>query len=113
MRLRDIELSPAGEVTQITTIATGVTLNAPSGQITTVSTTLAAGDEAEFVVTNNTVGATSVVLVNIASTSSAGTPIAVVSRVAAGSFTVLLANLHASAALNNTLTLNFVVLGGK
>lgn len=98
-----------GSVTQATSITTGVTLNSRAGQITTVSTTLAAAAEATFTVTNSTVSAEDAVTVCIGSTSSAGTPIAVVSAVADGSFNVRLSNLHASAALDNTLTLNFVV----
>lgn len=108
----NVTLSNGGTVTQATSITTGVTLNTSSGQITTVSTTLAAAAEAEFVVTNSQVAATDVVIVNLAVTSSAGTPIAVVSRVAAGSFTILVANLHAANALDNTLVINFAVIKG-
>lgn len=101
-----------GAVTQITTISTGVTLNKLCGTITTVSSTLAAGAEADFIVTNSTVAATDLVIVNIKSTTSGGTPIAVVAAVAAGSFTVRLSNLHASAALDNTLVISFAVIKG-
>lgn len=101
-----------GTVTQASSITTGVTLDKLCGQIVTVSTTLAAAAEADFVVTNSKVAATDVVVVCIASTSSAGTPVAVVAAVAAGSFTIRLSNLHASAALDNTLTINFMVLKG-
>lgn len=107
-----ITVADRGTVTQATSITTGVTLNNRSGAITTVSTTLAAGAEAEFVVTNSTVGANDVVIANLAATTSAGTPAVVVSRVAAGSFTLQVQNLHATAALDNTLVINFVVIGG-
>lgn len=103
-------LSGAGAVTQITTISTGVTLDAIAGTITTVSTTLAAAAEADFIVTNSKVAATDCIVANIKSTSSAGTPIVSVVAVAAGSFTVRITNLHASAALDNTLLINFVVI---
>ena len=109
----DIDLADGGTVTQITSIATGVTLNTHSGQITTVSSTLAAAAEAAFVVTNSTVAATDVVIANLASTSSAGTPVVSVTAVAAGSFTITIANLHASAALDNTMVINFGVIGGS
>lgn len=102
-----------GTVTQASSITTGVTLNTTTGQITTVSTTLAAAGEAAFVVTNSVVAATSVVVASLASTSSAGTPFVGVSAIAAGSFTILITNLHASAALDNTLTINFMVFGGS
>lgn len=108
----DITLTDGGTVTQATSITTGVTLNTHSGQITTVSSTLAAAAEAEFVVTNSNVAATDTVIVNLGSTSSAGTPYALCTRVAAGSFTILVGNKHASNALDNTLTINFAVIGG-
>lgn len=97
-------------VTQITSITTGVTCNAYSGVITTVSQTVAAAGEADFVVTNSKVAATDTVVVNIKTHTSAGTFIAVVAAVAAGSFTIRLSNLHASAAGDNVLVLNFRVL---
>lgn len=109
----DIDLADGGTVTQITSITTGVTLNTHSGQITTVSSTLAAGAEATFTVTNSKVAATDIVIAHLASTSSAGTPVAVVSAVAAGSFNITIANLHASAALDNTMVINFGVIGGS
>ncbi len=69
--------------------------------------------EATFTVTNTKVAATDAVIVNLASTSSAGTPLAFCSAVAAGSFDITIANLHASAALDNTMVINFVVIGGN
>jgi hypothetical protein len=96
-------------VTQATSITTGVTCNALSGVITTVSQTVAAGAEADLVVTNSTVAATDVITVNIKTHTSAGTFAASVAAVAAGSFTIRLTNLHATAAGDNVLVLNFVV----
>lgn len=97
-------------VTQATSITTGVTCNAHSGVITTVSQTVAAGAEAEFTVTNSKVSATDVPVVAIKTHTSAGEFIAAVSAVANGSFKIRLSNLHATAAGDNVLVLNFVVL---
>lgn len=97
-------------VTQATSITTGVTVNALSGVITTVSQTVAGGAEAEFTVTNSEVAATDVPVVAIKTHTSAGEFIAAVSAVAAGSFKIRLTNLHASTAGNNVLVLNFLVL---
>jgi len=97
-------------VTQITSITTGVTCNAYSGVITTVSQTVAAGAEADIVVTNSKVAATDVVAVSIKTHTSAGTFEASVAAVAAGQFTLRLTNLHASAAGDNVLVINFIVL---
>lgn len=97
-------------VTQASSISTGVTCNAYSGVITTVSQTLAAGADAEFTVTNANVAATDVVVACIKTHTSAGDFIVGVSAVAAGSFKLRLTNLHASTAGNNVLVINFIVL---
>lgn len=97
-------------ITQITSIATGVVCNALSGVITTVSQTVAGGAEADIVVTNSQVVATDVVVACIKTHTSAGTFIVGVATVAAGSFTLRLTNLHATAAGDNVLVINFLVL---
>lgn len=107
-----LTLTDGGTVTQTTSTTTGVTLNTNSGQITTFSSTLAAGGEESFTVTNSVVAALDVPKVVIASTSSAGTPDVCVDRVAAGSFRITVTNKHVTDALNNTMVINFVVVGG-
>lgn len=97
-------------VTQITSITTGVTCNSLTGVITTVSQTVAAGAEADFVVTNSQVEATDVVVACIKTHTSAGTFAVTVSAVAAGQFSLRLTNLDAAAAGNNVLVINFLVL---
>jgi len=97
-------------VTQASSITTGVTCDAYSGVITTVSQTVAAGAEAEFTVTNAKVAATDVIVACIKTHTSAGDFIVGVSAVAAGSFKLRLTNLHASTAGNNVLVINFTVL---
>lgn len=99
-------------VTQITSITTGVTCNALAGTITTVSQTVAAGAEASFTVTNSRVKATDCPIVCIKSTASAGKFVPWVSAVADGSFEVTVSNVDAAAG-NNTLVLNFVVIGAE
>lgn len=100
-----------GAVTQITTIATGVTLNKVTGQITTVAATTAAAAEDTFTVTNSAVAATDVVLMGT-TYAGAGTPLVFCKKVAAGSFDVTISNLHASAALDALLVINFAVIKG-
>lgn len=95
-------------VTQATSITTGVTCNAYSGVITTVSQTVAGGAEASFTVTNNKVSATDSVSVAIKTHTSAGLFFPAVTQVANGSFRISLTNLDAAAG-NNVLVLNFVV----
>lgn len=105
-----VVVSGQTSVTQETSITTGVTCSSLSGAITTVSQTVAAGAEAEFTVTNTKVAATDVVVACIKTHTSAGTFAVDVSAVAAGSFKLRLTNLHASAAGDNVLVINFLVL---
>ena len=109
----DITISDGGTVTQASSATTGVTLNTHVGQITTVAQNIAAAGEVTFTVTNSKVAATSTVIANIASGASGGTPIVSVTAVAAGSFSLTLTNLHASAAEVGTLVINFAVIKGS
>lgn len=95
-------------ITQATSITTGVTINSMCGQITTVPSTLAAGAEAVFTVTNSDVAAADVISVST-TYAGAGTLIVNVNKVTAGAFDIVLANLHASNALNAVVVINFVV----
>jgi hypothetical protein len=101
--------------TQTTNRATGVTINAVTGTITTDTTSLAAEASAVFVVTNNKVAITDVVVLNIRSGTAALNTEAVVSAVAAGSFsiTVINGNAAAGAAETGAIIINFVVLKGS
>lgn len=101
-----------GAVTQATNSSTGVTLNKATGQITTVALTTAAAAEERFTVTNSQVAATDVVALST-TYNGAGTPMLGVVNVTAGSFDVVITNLHASAAFNAAMVINFVVLKGR
>lgn len=101
-----------GAVTQITSRATGVTLNNLSGAITTDSTSLAAAAEASFVVTNSYCKVGDCVVVTPRSGQTASTSVAFVTAVADGSFTITLSNLHASTADTGAMIINFVILKG-
>jgi hypothetical protein len=100
-----------GAVTQITSRSTGVTLNKFCGTITTDATSLAAGAEATFAVTNSKVAATDVVVVCVKSGGTTpGSTIATVTAVADGSFSITLTNLHAATADTAALVINFVII---
>ena len=101
-------------VTQLTSITTGVEINKPSGQITTVSQTIVAGESATFTVTNSEVAAVDTVEVNLGSTSSAGGPWSCFcSATAAGSFDISVHNINTSTDGDNTLTINYNVIKGS
>lgn len=109
----NLAMQDGGAVTQITSATTGVTLNKPTGAITTVTQNIAAAGEVAFVVTNSLVTTKSVPLVAIASGTVGGTTIANVTAVAAGSFTVTLTNLHATVAETGVLVLNYMLFEGS
>lgn len=99
-----------GAVTQITNRTTGVTLSKLCGSITTDATSLAAGAEAKFTVTNTLVAATDVVVCCLKTDSATGTSLAYVSDVSAGSFEITLTNLHAATADTSASVINFAVI---
>jgi hypothetical protein len=98
-----------GTVTQTTSKSTGVELNKISGQITTHAAALAAGNEVSFTVTNSTVAATDVVIVNMQSGNTADKYSIWVDAVAAGSFRIGLVNLSGSSG-SEAIVINFAVI---
>ena len=109
----DLTILDGGTATQMTSTTTGVTLNTHSGQITTVASTLAGGAEETFTVTNSKVAALDTVSVMVQDgTNTQATAVAHARQAAAGSFDIIMTNLHASTALNGTLVINFNVISG-
>jgi hypothetical protein len=100
-----------GTVTQITTIATGVTLDKTCGTITTVSSTLAAGVDASFTLTNSTIAATDVVVASIKSYGGTadGIPTVYVTATAAGSCVLTIRNTGA-VTLDAVIVISFAVI---
>lgn len=99
-------------VTQTTSRATGVTINALSGTITTDTTSLAAEASAVFVVTNNQVAIGDVVVVSIRSGKVALNTSVQVDAVAAGSFSIAVINNNVAAGTAETgaIIINFAVI---
>jgi len=99
-------------VTQTTNRATGVTINALCGAITTDNTSLAAEASAVFTVTNNKVAIGDVVVACIRSGSVALNTDVIVSAVANGSFniTVVNGNVAAGTAETGAIVINFAVI---
>lgn len=106
--------SAGSTVTQITTRATGVTINALTGTIQTDTTSLAAEASAVFVVTNSKVAINDVVILNMRSGSIALNTDVVVSAVAAGSFsiTVINNNVASGTAETGAIIINFAIIKG-
>jgi hypothetical protein len=113
--LKDGAVTPAnGVVTQITSISTGVTLNQPSGVITTVTATTAALSVSTFTVLNSFATTTSNIQCTLISYSGTnltnGLPlVSYVDNRTDGSFDIVIYNAHASNALNGILQIAFVI----
>ncbi|CAB5079528.1 hypothetical protein UFOVP143_5 [uncultured Caudovirales phage] len=98
-----------GTVTQLTSKATGVTLNKTNGSITMSNSALAAGATTGFLVTNSTLAVTDTVIVNHAS---GGTPANYqwwIQTGGAGNFTVYVKNISAGS-LSDAIIINFAVI---
>lgn len=100
-----------GTVAQSGSTSASVTLNKMVGSIATMGMTTLAGAEEAFTCNNELVGANDIILL-AAKYSGTGTLLAGVKNVAAGSFDIVITNLHTSAAFNAAATLNFIVLKG-
>jgi hypothetical protein len=105
---------PTGRaVTQLSSITTGVTLNATAGVITTVSATTAGVSKSTFTVTNSGVSAGSTVIAGIQNYAGTygtnGIPTVTVNNVTDGAFDINIVNAHASAALAGVLKIGFDV----
>jgi len=99
-----------GTVTQITNRTTAVTLNKPSGAITTHNASLAAGATARFTCINSHVAATDTVLPSIKSGTTTDQTDVKIENVAAGTFDIVVANRHASTAETGAIVINFNVI---
>ena len=95
-----------GTVTQITSRATAVTLNAPAGVITSDTTSLASAASAVFTVTNSYSKVGSSVALTAASNHAV---ILTVESIAAGSFAVRVYNAGA-AAITTAIKIQYVIL---
>jgi hypothetical protein len=98
-----------GAVTQITSKATGVTLDKTCGTITLHAANLAAGAIATFIVTNSTVAATDVIYAQHDSAGTLGAYTISPNTPAAGTFQISVCN-NTGGALAEAIVLRFVVL---
>lgn len=98
-----------GTVTQLTSIATAVTLNKQSGVVTTVSSTLTGDSFTGFNINNSLVTDDSVVLLTTFYQGS-GTPIVNLAGVFDGTISIRINNAHPSQALNTILKIHFYVV---
>ncbi|CAB4157066.1 hypothetical protein UFOVP748_36 [uncultured Caudovirales phage] len=98
-----------GTVTQQTSKSTGVTLNRSAGQITMNNATLNAATNVTFTLTNSTLSARDVLLVNVASGATSGAYNCWVSSQGSGSCTITVRNISGGN-LSEAVVLNFAII---
>ena len=98
-----------GTVTQLTSKSTAVTLNKINGEIVMNAAALADDATAAFTLTNSTIAATDVVIVNVASVGTVGAYQVTVGAVAAGSCSISVLNVSGGS-LSEAIKLNFAVI---
>jgi hypothetical protein len=98
-----------GTVTQQNNKTTGVTINTPSGQITTANAQMAPSANAVFVVTCSAVSARDAVVANVASGGTLGAYNVFVAAIADGSFTLELKNVTNNA-YSEAIKLNYIII---
>ena len=97
-----------GAVTQTNNKTTGVTINTPSGQITTANAQLAPSATATFVVTCSAVSTKDVVVISVASGGTLGAYDVFIAAIANGSFTVVIKNVTNNA-YSEAINLNYAI----
>jgi hypothetical protein len=105
----DVKLN-VGEVTQITSTANPVTLNAGAGIITSYTSTLAADSQTRFTVTCDSCVAASLILANVVDypSGATGVPTVHIDNIASGTFDIVITNVGA-AALNDVYKIGFAI----
>lgn len=98
-------------VTQATSKSTGVTCNGMTGAITMNNASLAATTSVAFTVTNSSVLANDVIIVNLKSGNTANSYTVMVDATAAGSFNISLRN-YTAGALGEAVIVSFAIIRG-
>ena len=101
-------ISGTGTITQATNKATGVTLNSPSGQITLNGAALAADTTVSFTLTNSSITANDVLILNHISGGTAGSYL-LNAQAAAGSASINVRNITAGS-LSEAIVIGFAVI---
>jgi len=104
------ETGVGGAETQLTSKSTGVTLDKICGTITMNNASLAHQESVSFTLTNSTIAATDLVVVNVKSGGTAGAYLVSVGAVAAGSCSITLFNAQTSGNLSEAVVLSFAVI---
>jgi hypothetical protein len=98
-----------GTVTQATSKSTGVTLNKSAGQITMSDAALNTLTNVTFTLTNSTLSAKDVLILNVSGAATAGAYNCWVSSMSAGSATITLRNISGSS-LSEAVVINYAII---
>jgi hypothetical protein len=101
-------VSGTGTITQATNKATGVTLNSPSGQITLNGAALAANTTVSFTLTNSSITANDILILNHLSAGTAGSYL-LNAQAGAGSASINVRNITAGS-LSEAIVIGFAVI---
>jgi hypothetical protein len=101
-----------GTVTQATSKSTGVTLNKSAGKITMNNAALAAGTTVLFTLTNSTISANDVMIVNVGAGGTSGAYWPYVASLTAGSAVIGLYN-NTAGSLSEAPVINFALIHGQ
>jgi hypothetical protein len=101
-------VSGTGTITQATNKATGVTLNSPSGQITLNGAALAANTTVSFTLTNSSITANDILILNHLSAGTAGS-YSLNAQAGAGSASINVRNITAGS-LSQAIVIGFAVI---
>ena len=109
--LRPENLSVGSGVKTATAVAGAVTLNKTSGYIVSESLTTAAGATYTLTITNSAIVAVDTAFASVQMRgSTTGLPHIATVSTSAGALTIVVRNAHASAALNGTISVSFLVI---
>lgn len=98
-------------VTQLTSKATGVTIDSLTGQITLHNAALAAAAEVSFIVTNRLVDLRDIIVLSMESFGTPNSYLFTISAQSVGTFTISLSNVSAGS-LAQALVLNYAIIKG-
>jgi len=102
-------VSGTGTITQATNKATGVTLNSPTGQITMNGAALAHSTTVSFTLTNSSITANDVLILNHISGGTAGSYL-LNAQAAAGSAIINVRSIESSGSLSEAIVICFAVI---
>ncbi len=105
-----IKITNYGTGSQSTAITDSVTINARSGEITTVTANTPANSTDEFLLLNSTYALTDLCFISLKSYVGTGYPVVQMINAGTGQIKISIRNVHPSEALNSSLKIQFLIV---